>query len=134
TERTQPPRRGDKRKGDARRAAPAAATGANEAVSEAPATSETSTATAPPPQRRPQRPQPQGRPAGHTGRQDQRSRPPKPKFQSPPRRQPKPKPLIPLTNEMKAGKEPLRTFGDLKQFLELKTQEPQQEAETPAEG
>src|SRR5581483_9921761 len=37
---------------------------------------------------------------------------------------PKPKPLIPLTDSMKKGKEPLRTFGDLKQFLELKPAEP----------
>jgi uncharacterized protein len=29
-------------------------------------------------------------------------------------------PLVPLTKEMKSGKEPLRTFGDLKQFFELK--------------
>jgi uncharacterized protein len=32
----------------------------------------------------------------------------------------KPKPAIPLTDEMKKGKEPLRTFGDLLQFYELK--------------
>jgi uncharacterized protein len=34
---------------------------------------------------------------------------------------PKPKPLIPITDAMKKGKEPLRTFGDLKQFIELQT-------------
>jgi uncharacterized protein len=50
----------------------------------------------------------------------------KPKFRAhapakPPR---PPKPLRPLTNDMKAGKEPLRTFGDLKQFLDLKKDEP----------
>jgi hypothetical protein len=28
---------------------------------------------------------------------------------------------------MREGKEPLRTFGDLKQFLELPPEEPQQE-------
>jgi hypothetical protein len=32
---------------------------------------------------------------------------------------------VPLTNEMKAGKAPLRTFGDLKQFFELKEQPPE---------
>ncbi len=42
------------------------------------------------------------------------SRPPKPARP--------PKPLPPLTKDMKAGKEPLRTFGDLKQFMELKSQ------------
>jgi len=36
---------------------------------------------------------------------------------------PKPKPLVPLTDSMKKGKEPLRTFGDLKQFFDLKTDE-----------
>lgn len=37
----------------------------------------------------------------------------------PPRPKPPPKPLTPLTEEMKAGKEPLRSFGDLLQFYEL---------------
>jgi uncharacterized protein len=31
-----------------------------------------------------------------------------------------PKPVVPLTDEMKKGKEPLRTFGDLLQFYEMK--------------
>jgi uncharacterized protein len=34
---------------------------------------------------------------------------------------PKPKPLIPLSDAMKKGKEPMRTFGDLMQFFETKT-------------
>ena len=34
----------------------------------------------------------------------------------------KPKPAAPLSEEMKAGKEPLRTFGDLMQFYEHKQQ------------
>jgi uncharacterized protein len=40
---------------------------------------------------------------------------------------PKPKPaapLRPLTKDMKEGKEPMRTFGDLKQFFEQKREEP----------
>lgn len=50
----------------------------------------------------------------------------------------KPKPFVPLTDEMKKGKEPLRTFGDLLQFYELKQQPtdapPPPKAEiTPAE-
>jgi uncharacterized protein len=49
------------------------------------------------------------------------ARPPRPKFKSGPPK--KPKPLIPITPGMKEGREPLRTFGDLKQFLELKTPE-----------
>ena len=32
---------------------------------------------------------------------------------------PKPKPVIPLSDAMKKGKEPLRTFGDLKQFFDI---------------
>jgi uncharacterized protein len=49
----------------------------------------------------------------------EQGRPPRPKFKSGPPR--KPKPLVPITSAMKEGREPLRTFGDLKQFLELKT-------------
>ena len=46
--------------------------------------------------------------------------PPKPHY----RPKPKPAPLVPLTDAMKKGKEPLRTFGDLKQFFEIKPDEP----------
>jgi uncharacterized protein len=31
-----------------------------------------------------------------------------------------PKPVVPITKEMEEGKEPMRTFGDLKQFFEKK--------------
>jgi protein Tex len=41
----------------------------------------------------------------------------------PPRDKPKPKPLVPITPEMKEGKEPMRTFGDLLQFMSAKTEE-----------
>ncbi|NCA11534.1 RNA-binding transcriptional accessory protein [bacterium] len=63
-------------------------------------------------------------------RQAERSRPPKPSRQREPARPPrepptrtytaKPpkKPPKPLTDAMRQGKEPLRTFGDLKQFFE----------------
>jgi uncharacterized protein len=47
--------------------------------------------------------------------------PPKPRYQPP---KPRPKPLVPLTDAMKAGKEPMRTFGDLLQFYEQKQQGP----------
>ena len=50
--------------------------------------------------------------------------------QTRPQYQPKPKPLVPLTDAMKKGKEPLRTFGDLKQFFEIKPQDD----EPPKEG
>ena len=32
----------------------------------------------------------------------------------------KPKPVVPITKEMEAGEEPMRTFGDLKQLFEKK--------------
>jgi hypothetical protein len=35
---------------------------------------------------------------------------------------------------MKEGREPLRTFGDLKQFLETKSAEEKPAEEKPAEG
>jgi len=41
---------------------------------------------------------------------------------------------VPLTNEMKAGKAPLRTFGDLKQFLELQAPEEAEPAEIKPES
>ncbi len=49
--------------------------------------------------------------------------PPPPQYRPP---KPKPAPLVPLTDGMKKGKEPLRTFGDLKQFFTIGT-----EPETP---
>jgi uncharacterized protein len=44
----------------------------------------------------------------------------KPAPHSPPRAKPKPRPVVPLTKDMAEGREPLRTFGDLKQFFEQK--------------
>ena len=78
----------------------------------------------------------QGQPAGRAPRPphvrpDQGRRKPPPQKRPPAkpeyRPKPKPKPLVPLTKEMREGKEPLRTFGDLKQFLELPPEEPQPE-------
>ncbi len=64
----------------------------------------------------------------HGGRQGGR----KPQFakshSSPPPQQfkpkPKPKPVVPLTEEMRDGKAPLRTFGDLKQFWNISHRKP----------
>lgn len=53
------------------------------------------------------------------------------------RPKPKPGPLIPITDAMKKGKEPLRTFGDLKQFFEIKSQDsepPPTESPPPSTG
>jgi hypothetical protein len=55
---------------------------------------------------------PFGRPHGKPQHQHQQHSRPKPK----------PKPLIPLTKAMKEGKEPLRTFGDLVQYYQAKTE------------
>jgi uncharacterized protein len=76
----------------------------------------------PPEKRRPQR-------AGERGKRG-RPRPENVKFRP---RASKP-PLVPLTAAMKTGKEPLRTFGDLKQFFELKAQPESADAEPKAEG
>ncbi len=90
--------------------------------------------------RRPQHaggPQQGGAPQGEGGpggkpREDRRggyagpSRRPRPQgpAQGQPREfKPKPKPLIPITDAMKKGKEPMRTFGDLMQFFGAKTDE-----------
>ena len=50
---------------------------------------------------------------------------------------PRPKPVVPLTKAMKAGKAPLRTFGDLVQFYDLKRGKAEQEQTSqvkPPEG
>ena len=133
TERTQPPRR-EKRKGDGKRGRAGTQAPAGGAEGAAATAVAEGTPTVAPPDRRPSRPQrqpeqrrPQQRPPqqGGPGRPgDQGSRPPQPKFKTRSDHKPKPKPLVPLTNEMKAGKAPLRTFGDLKQFFELPPDEP----------
>ena len=46
-------------------------------------------------------------------------RPPKPRYK--PRR--RPKPVVPITDEMKHGKEPMRSFSDLAQFFEAKEED-----------
>ena len=74
------------------------------------------------PQQRPPQRRPFQRPGG--------PRKPHGAPQARPQYQPKPKPLVPLTDAMKKGKEPLRTFGDLKQFFEIKPPDD----EPPKEG
>ena len=53
-----------------------------------------------------------GKAAGRGGKRQQRH--------EPARRKKPPKPLVPITEEMKEGKAPMKTFGDLKQFFETK--------------
>ncbi len=60
------------------------------------------------------RPKPKGPPRGKA------KRPPRQKYKPKPPR----KPVVPITEEMKAGSEPMRTFGDLAQFFENRTGEP----------
>jgi len=148
TERTTPPKR-EKREGKPRRRrggqnqqAPAAAGAPGGAAIDPTAIAATGDAAgvvipahgAPPADRRPGPPRARGR---RDNRRPERagggrSGPPTPHTQSrPPQYKPKPKPLVPLTKDMKAGKAPLRTFGDLKQFIDLKAQPADPPAENP---
>ncbi len=83
----------------------------------------------PPRGERPPRPQGQRDSGKRTEqRQDQSSRargyaPHPPKFRS--------KPIVPITDAMKEGKEPMRTFGDLKQFYEQKNILPEKTQKPP---
>ena len=58
---------------------------------------------------------------GYGGPPPRKPRPQGPGQGRPHEFKPKPKPLIPLSDAMKKGKEPMRTFGDLMQFFESKT-------------
>ena len=79
--------------------------------------SETAGAAAPP--RRFDRPPSEGRPPGRPSARPEGRGPNRP----PPRPRP-PKPLIPLSEDMKTGKAPMRSFGDLLQFYGLQHQGP----------
>ena len=86
----------------------------------------------PPRQRRTGR----GRPGDGKGRTDSKGRAAgkkpthgKPRPHKP--RPPKPrKPLVPITKKMKAGAEPMRTFGDLKQFFDIDQDDKQAEGDS----
>ncbi|MDY0167886.1 MAG: Tex-like N-terminal domain-containing protein [Thermoguttaceae bacterium] len=60
---------------------------------------------------------------GGEGRGGRRGKPPATARPVPYRPKPRPKPTIPITDEMKAGKEPMRTFSDLLQFYSQKQPE-----------
>jgi hypothetical protein len=143
TERT-PPKR-EKRKGENKRgrSAQPAPTGGDGSQTAAPAAAEPQAAApaavgqdAAAYQRRPRPPRPRGqKPGGRPDQREQHVRPPKSRVKSRSPGGPKSKPpLVPLTSEMKAGKEPLRTFGDLKQFFELKTQDENAQPEADSES
>ncbi len=89
-------------------------------------------------QQRPPRPAGAGRPPqrsdqGRPPRGAQgRGRPEHADRRPPPRPRPAPRPLIPITEAMKKGKEPMRTFGDLLQFYQVKTAAPADEQKPPA--
>jgi protein Tex len=75
-------------------------------------------------QQRPPRPQGERRPPRSQDRPQGRGRPPRDYERPLPRPRPAPRPMIPITDEMKTGKEPMRTFGDLLQFYQHKTVPP----------
>jgi uncharacterized protein len=79
----------------------------------------TTTATASTPARPPARSAPPPR-----QRQSPPKPAPKPRTPPPPK---KPKPVRPITNAMLTGKQPMRSFSDLKQFFEKKKDEPEEE-------
>ena len=61
-----------------------------------------------------------------------RSRPQGPGQGRPHEFKPKPKPLIPITDAMKKGKEPMRTFGDLMQFFGAAAEDEKPPARNPS--
>lgn len=102
-----PPRR----RPEAAPAAPSASEAAPPTPPERPARAQ----RGPRPRQGADRPKPQGRPPARS-----KAPPPRAKFQPKSR----PKPIVPITDEMKSGKEPMRTFGDLMQFFQMKKQPP----------
>lgn len=87
-------------------------------------------------QRRPPRPQQGGprppRPQGQGyGQGRPRTQGPPPRTQFKPRTPPKP--IVPLTDDMKSGKAPLRTFGDLLQFFDMKQGAPKPPENKPTQ-
>ncbi|MEW4454876.1 Tex family protein [Bremerella sp. JC817] len=76
----------------------------------------------PPRQDRPQRPKNKAghKPQGGGGKGKHGGKP----HHAERRSKPKPKPVKPLTDAMKEGKEPLRSFGDLAQFFDMQRDDP----------
>jgi uncharacterized protein len=81
--------------------------------------------------RRPPHPEPQRPSAGRTDRGPDRPPRPRPHVQRAPKS--RPKPVVPITDAMKEGKEPMRTFGDLMQFFQHKNKPPEETESTAAE-
>jgi uncharacterized protein len=85
------------------------------------------------------RSQAQGASQGQGARHPSRSARPQggrrpPQQQHPPYRpKPRPKPLIPLTDAMKTGKEPMRTFGDLMQFYQARPDVTNEQPQAPSD-
>ncbi len=141
TERPRPPRHGrkpqhgEKAEGASAEAPPADGTRSGEARPQAPADQkehyrdkfsrrDREQQNRPPRGGRP--PRSEGQPSATNRSEQRRSQPSRTRqhSQHPPRS--KPKPFIPITDAMKEGKEPMRTFGDLMQFYEQKSKPPQQ--------
>jgi uncharacterized protein len=85
----------------------------------------------PRPERRPQRATSGGPPQGR--RPHGKGRPQRQTY-VPQQPKPKPKPIVPISDEMKKGKAPLRTFGDLMQFWQLKQDDAPPKPEESGEG
>jgi protein Tex len=91
-------------------------------------------------QRRPPRPEgqqqrpPRADGEGRPPRQQGRGRPPRDQHRPPQQPRPAPKPVVPITEAMKTGKEPLRTFSDLMQFYQHKTTTPTESQPAAAES
>ncbi len=112
-------RRGGKPQAAAGGAAPAGAQATAAPAPVAPPTPRPpSRVPGPPTSRNKNRPQ-RGKPRPDRGAPSS-APPPKSKMTQPPRKPPKA--VAPITSEMIAGKVPLRSFGDLKQFIEKKSQ------------
>ncbi len=79
---------------------------------------------------RPPRAEGQQTAEGHYNQRRGKSSRPRQHVQHPPKS--RPKPFIPITEAMKEGKEPMRTFGDLMQFYEQKNKQ-QEETQKPAD-
>jgi uncharacterized protein len=100
TERPRPPRRPPKQAAQPAESAPAARA--------QPAVRPTEPAQQPQPARRPRR-------ESHGKRDVRKKQPHLPK--------PRPRPVVPITQEMREGRAPLRTFSDLKQFFEQRVEQ-----------
>ncbi len=82
-----------------------------------------------PKRRRPRRDKEQQGPAETQGRRGGKSRRAQGTWQPRPKSKSKPKPVVPITDAMADGREPMRTFSDLQQFFKRKREQDPPERE-----